>query len=148
MHCSTRTPFAFAAASRYQADADSGLTLVGHRYYDAGTGRFLTRDPEKYGRNWFSYCLNNPMRFLDPTGLWSWQAIGVGLGIIVGVGIIIFSGGTAVPILVSVGVVGIFGAGGSAIGAAADGRKEGSLTSGAEDGFEDGAVAGAGYLCL
>ncbi len=61
-------PFGFAGSSGYQEDSDSGLKLLGHRYYDASTGRFLTRDPAQHGRNWYAYCDANPLRSLDPTG--------------------------------------------------------------------------------
>ncbi|MDK3155841.1 RHS repeat-associated core domain-containing protein [Kamptonema cortianum] len=53
----------------YQDDTDSGLKLLGHRYYDSSTGRFLTRDPIKDGRNWYGYCENAPVRRFDPDGL-------------------------------------------------------------------------------
>ena len=62
-------PFGFAGNWGYQSDADSGLQLLGHRYYDPSTGRFLTRDPIKDGRNWYGYCENNPLRAVDPEGL-------------------------------------------------------------------------------
>ncbi len=65
---STSTPFGFAGAWGYQEDPDSGLKLLGHRYYDPSTGRFLTRDPVKDGRNWYGYCGNNPARYIDATG--------------------------------------------------------------------------------
>jgi RHS repeat-associated protein len=52
----------------YQSD-DTGLQLLGHRYYDPSTGRFLTRDPIKDGPNWYAYCLNDPVNHTDPTGL-------------------------------------------------------------------------------
>ncbi|WKZ80859.1 MAG: RHS repeat-associated core domain-containing protein [Fimbriimonadaceae bacterium] len=65
----TPTPFGFAGAWGYQEDPDSGLKLLGHRYYDPSTGRFLTRDPVKDGRNWYGYCGNNPSTFRDPGGL-------------------------------------------------------------------------------
>jgi RHS repeat-associated protein len=61
-------PFGYAANWGYQDDSDSGLKLLGHRYNDASTGRFLTRDPIKDGRNWYAYCENNPLRAVDPTG--------------------------------------------------------------------------------
>ncbi len=61
-------PFGFVGGSGYQEDADSGLKLLGHRYYDASTGRFLTRDPAQDGRNWYSYCGNRATSALDATG--------------------------------------------------------------------------------
>ena len=66
---STPTPFDFAESEGYQADGDCGLTLVGHRYYDSSTGRFLTRDPTGDGRNWFNYADSNPISNTDPDGL-------------------------------------------------------------------------------
>ncbi|MCZ7581571.1 MAG: RHS repeat-associated core domain-containing protein [Fimbriimonadaceae bacterium] len=65
---STPTPFGFAGAWGYQEDPDSGLKLLGHRYYDSSTGRFLTRDPIKDGRNWYGYCESNPIDRVDPAG--------------------------------------------------------------------------------
>jgi RHS repeat-associated protein len=58
----------------YQSD-DTGLQLLGHRYYDPSTGRFLTRDPIKDGPNWYAYCLNDPVNAADPTGLWFWVVV-------------------------------------------------------------------------
>ena len=52
----------------YQSDVDSGLMSLGHRYYDSSTGRFLSRDPVGYSTNWFNYCSNNPIRYVDPDG--------------------------------------------------------------------------------
>lgn len=65
---SPQGPFGFAGAWGYQEDV-SGLQLLGHRYYDPSTGRFLTRDPIKDGRNWYGYCSNSPHRYVDPSGL-------------------------------------------------------------------------------
>jgi RHS repeat-associated protein len=63
-------PFGYAGNFGYQADA-SGLKLMGHRYYDPSTGRFLTRDPIKDGRNWYAYGAGEaaPTNIADPTGL-------------------------------------------------------------------------------
>lgn len=66
---STPTPFGFAGGWGYQEDADSGLKLLGHRYYDATTGRFLTRDPKRDGRNWFTYAESCATKAVDPDGL-------------------------------------------------------------------------------
>jgi RHS repeat-associated protein len=57
--------------SQYQTDTDSGLMLLGHRYYDASVGRFLSSDPAQAGNNWYKYCENNPLKEIDPLGLWS-----------------------------------------------------------------------------
>ncbi|MDX2064806.1 MAG: RHS repeat-associated core domain-containing protein [Fimbriimonadaceae bacterium] len=64
-------PLGFAGSWGYQEDGDSGLQLLGHRYYDPSTGRFLTRDPIKDGRNWYTNCENNPLTAVDPDGLQS-----------------------------------------------------------------------------
>jgi len=61
-------PFGYAGGFGYQEDA-TGLKLLGHRLYDASTGRFLTRDPIKDGRNWYVYCDNDPIGATDPEGL-------------------------------------------------------------------------------
>ena len=65
----TPTPFGFVGKSQYQTDADSGLQLLGHRYYDPSIGRFLSQDPIQAGTNWYAYCDNNPLTDIDPEGL-------------------------------------------------------------------------------
>jgi RHS repeat-associated protein len=50
-------------------DESTGLSYFGARFYDPEVGRFITQDPVKSGRNWFAYCLNNPLRYIDPLGL-------------------------------------------------------------------------------
>jgi RHS repeat-associated protein len=66
----TPTPFGFVGKGQYQTDSDSGLMLLGHRYYDASVGRFISSDPAKAGNNWFAYCDNNPITRIDPNGEW------------------------------------------------------------------------------
>lgn len=65
----TNSQQGFASAFGYQEDAESGLELLGHRYYDSATGRFITRDPIGTGTNWYKYADNNPLKHVDPTGL-------------------------------------------------------------------------------
>ena len=60
-------PFGYAGDLGYQEDA-SGLKLLGHRYYDSSTGRFLTRDVAKDGRNWYVYAASEPNTHCDPNG--------------------------------------------------------------------------------
>ena len=65
----TPSPFGFVGKAQYQSDSDSGLQLLGHRYYDPSIGRFLSSDPAKAGTNWYAYCSNNPLKGIDPQGL-------------------------------------------------------------------------------
>ncbi len=67
---STATPFGFAGGHGYQRDADSGLMLLGKRYYDASIGRFISRDPigHQGGLNLYGYCGNDPVSLADPEG--------------------------------------------------------------------------------
>jgi len=66
-------PFSTAGAFGYQSpqtgNVQGALHLLGHRYYDATLGRFLTRDPIGDGSNWYAYCENDPIGNADPTGL-------------------------------------------------------------------------------
>ncbi len=39
------------------------------RWYDANTGRFITEDPARDGSNWYIYTSNNPIKYIDPTGM-------------------------------------------------------------------------------
>ncbi|MYE91471.1 RHS repeat-associated core domain-containing protein [Candidatus Poribacteria bacterium] len=50
-------------------DADSNLYYYAARYYDPYIGRFTQRDPAGDGVNWYAYTANNPLSFIDPTGL-------------------------------------------------------------------------------
>jgi RHS repeat-associated protein len=53
---------------------DTGLYYYGARYYDPEIGRFTQADtivpkpfnPQSFNR--YSYCLNNPLRYIDPSG--------------------------------------------------------------------------------
>ena len=74
---SPQSGFGFVGGQGYQEDSNSGLKLLGHRYYDSSTGRFLTRDQAKDGRNWYGYCNGSPTSNVDPLGLWG---ISINLG--------------------------------------------------------------------
>jgi RHS repeat-associated protein len=63
------TQFSYGAPFGYQSGSEFGYQLLGHRYYDPSTGRFLSRDNIKDGRNWYSYCSNSPTSGADPAGL-------------------------------------------------------------------------------
>jgi RHS repeat-associated protein len=57
-----------------ELDAESGLMYYGARFYDPKIGRFITKDiaAPDYGNaqslNRYVYCLNNPLKFVDPDG--------------------------------------------------------------------------------
>ncbi len=53
----------------YYKDAETGLSLLGLRYYDAGTGRFLTRDPIGYGGGANLYHMGTPKAKRSRQGL-------------------------------------------------------------------------------
>ncbi len=68
----TTDPYAgFGSQWGYYKDWETGFQLLGHRYYDAGTGRFVTRDPIGYegGINLYGYVGNSPTGWIDPDGL-------------------------------------------------------------------------------
>lgn len=85
------------------ADDDIGIAQFGDRYYAPELGRFLTPDwfilenPQPalrhpQGLNVYSYAVNNPVRFKDPSGKFAFLAavaIGAAVGFAVG-----FVGGT------------------------------------------------------
>jgi len=52
-------------------DAETGLYNYRARYYDSGTGSFVSEDPIGFlaGPNFYAYVGNNPIRRIDPLGL-------------------------------------------------------------------------------
>ena len=61
-------------------DPDIGLYYFNARWYDPDTGRFLSEDPVGQGPNPYSYCGNNPVMRVDPTGEFWWILAGALLG--------------------------------------------------------------------
>ena len=50
-------------------DAETGFIYLRARYYDPSIGRFTAEDPIRDGTNWYVYCYNNPVKYVDPWGL-------------------------------------------------------------------------------
>lgn len=67
----TMQPFGFTG---YQWDRESGNYYVHARQYMPLTGRFISQDlyggnlGAAYTLNYYNYCYQNPLRYLDPTG--------------------------------------------------------------------------------
>ena len=64
-------PYGFAGMSAAYTDSETGLSLLGQRFYDPSVSRFLNRDPIGYagGMNLYRYAGNNPVMNMDPSGL-------------------------------------------------------------------------------
>ena len=50
-------------------DEITNLYYFNARWYDSETGKFITEDPVRDGNNWYVYCRNNPLKYIDPMGL-------------------------------------------------------------------------------
>ncbi len=59
-----RSPF-------YNDLGEEGDYYFNARWYDASTGRFISEDPARDGQNWYVYVSNNPLKYIDPTGMMS-----------------------------------------------------------------------------
>ncbi len=75
-------PFGFAGGL---LDQDTGLVLFGYRDYDPDLGRWTAKDPIGFAggdTNLYGYCLNDPVNWIDPLGLYTeviiWQPVGHG----------------------------------------------------------------------
>jgi RHS repeat-associated protein len=64
-------PFQYAGR---ESDTETGIYEYRARYYDENVGRFITEDPIGFGggEDFYSYVRNNPVRYVDPSGL-NWR---------------------------------------------------------------------------
>ncbi len=109
-------PLGAAFVGAYGVGHDGGgIHHMGHRLYDATTGRFLQRDPSGFqgGANLFLYANGDPLNAIDPSGLWSLKRTAAGL-LNVGYGAFKVAAGYAAY---QTGVLSWWGAGSAALGA-------------------------------
>ena len=128
-------PFGYGGQMGCYTDSETGLIYMVNRYYDPGTGRFLTRDPASYasGINVYAYVQNNAVNYGDASGLGWGRTIG---GFVGGVGGAI-AGSAFGPVGTVIG--GGLGTGlGSFLGSLFDGDCVGDA---ALNGLTDGAIA-------
>ena len=116
----------------YFYDKDLKLYYLMSRYYDPETGRFISPDAIEYldpstigGLNLYSYCNNNPVMYVDPSGqswesFWSgngnwfadnWVKLAIGAAFIVGGAIVAF-------FTAGMGTAGLLAAGGALLASA------------------------------
>ena len=167
----TTTSIGYLNRIRYRSyyyDHESGLYYLQSRYYDPGTGRFISADSPEIciasqayqtnGLNLYVYCLNNPVMYTDPAGcspVWwnplSWfdnvpiyGKILIGTVAFIGaVALTVATGGALAPMFITMGVGVASGAliGGfsAVIGSGVDWSQFGR---GALNGFADGVLWG------
>src|SRR5581483_4271082 len=58
----------FVGRLGHLSEDETGLIYMRARYFDPLTGRSVSQDPAKRGKNWFSYAGNNPINGVDFTG--------------------------------------------------------------------------------
>jgi len=69
---SSKNPYRYRS---YRYDAETGYYYLNQRYYDPKVGRFISQDnigfsdpSDSKGLNLYSYCLNNPVMYIDGDG--------------------------------------------------------------------------------
>jgi RHS repeat-associated protein len=138
-------------------DADSGLYYYNARYYNPELGRFIQADtvvPDAtnlQAHNRYTYTVNNPLRYVDPSGhgFWSWfkKIAGAFFGALIGAFITVMTLGAMLPIgaalaSASLSQVMLAGAVGGLVGGAIGGGISGGVR-GALVGALLGAIGGA-----
>jgi RHS repeat-associated protein len=77
---SNAIPFGYQSA---YTDPFTNFVLMGARWYDPHTGRFITEDPRglmadavnPLDENPWAYAMDDPVRYVDPLGLWPWDNV-------------------------------------------------------------------------
>lgn len=87
----------------HQQDDESGLIYMRARYYEPGSGRFISEDPARDGMNWYAYCENNPINRVDSSGQMSDEERGTILYVF-GLIMVLSAGGLPSPMLAAMDI--------------------------------------------
>lgn len=128
---------------------EMGVIHMNGRVYDPNIGRFMSADPHiQYPDNLqsfnrYSYVLNNPLLYTDPSGFWSWKKlIRTVVAIVVAVVIVVYAAPALFSAMsVSAGAAASIGAK-MAVGAVAGGLSS-AIQAGTGKAFWRGALTGA-----
>ncbi len=131
-----------------ELDPETGLYNYGARYYDPMIGRFISPDPivqapfNPQSLNRYSYCINSPLMYVDPSGYFSlgsfFKSLFTG---IIGGAVFVLSGGTAAPVFAGI----MSGMAAGAAGVALNGGNLGQVLQGAIIGGALGGLGGGLY---
>jgi len=58
-------------------EKETGTYYLRARAYNPMIGRFTSEDVARDGLNWYTYCANNPLNFIDPSGCAEYQIGGI-----------------------------------------------------------------------
>ena len=92
-HLANRNPFRYRS---YHYDTETGFYYLQSRYYDPAISRFINADSYTatgagfIGTNMYTYCNNNPVNRVDPSGHFGVTSLFVG-ALVCGVGILLTS---------------------------------------------------------
>ena len=64
----------YCANLGHRQDDESGLIYMRARYYEPGSGRFISEDSKRSSPNYFTYCASDPVNHWDKDGkvMWGW----------------------------------------------------------------------------
>jgi RHS repeat-associated protein len=131
-----------------------GIINMNGRVYDPTTGMFLSPDPTLTDAgNWldynrYSYCLNNPFKYTDPSGYtwWAenWQPVVTTVASIAAGALVVLSCGTATPVIATGMMAGAAGGfAGGFVGTAAYGGNLSQCLGAGLQGAVIGGISGA-----
>jgi RHS repeat-associated protein len=145
----------FSLSHRYTGqilDEDAGgLYYYGGRYYDPELGRFIQPDTvvpdpaDSQALNRYAYCINNPVKYTDPTGHIFGPVsllIGIAIGAAIGGATAAASGGNIGLGILTGAIGGLFGGVGAAVGEVFNAAAAGAIAGGAAGGAASAAITG------